>query len=165
MQDFSTLSRRAILVVTAVAWVCLGLAPHGARAADATIVTADAAATAPAATPELNSALGEVAPGLWVFLDPETGKITDRPTPEQMAAIRAQMSQLVVESTAGLVGRTYPNGMKSLDLQGRFQSVSIVTLDANGKQHMTCAETPDEAASALFKAPRQVPMLNGLETE
>ncbi|HXU30337.1 MAG TPA: hypothetical protein VN851_07160 [Thermoanaerobaculia bacterium] len=154
------MSRRARLLVWAVTLVCVGLAPLAVTAQ-----TDAAAAPSPNSAPELASGLGEVAPGLWIFLDPATGRVTDRPSPEQLAAIRSQISKLVVESTVGLVGKTYPNGMKSLNLQGRFQSVSVLTLGPNGKQQMTCAETPDEAVNALLSAPRLVPTLNGLETE
>ncbi len=162
MPNFYPLSRRAMLVVWAVTLVCAGLVPFAATAANA-----QTGAVAPPATaaPELASSQGEVAPGLWIFLDPATGRITDRPSAEQLAAVRAQVSKLVVESTAGLVGRTYANGMKSLDLAGRFMSVSVVTLGPNGKQQMTCAETPEDTVNALLSAPRRIPTLNGLETE
>lgn len=162
MQNFCPLKRRALLVVWAVTLVCSGLAPLFATAATAQTETVAPAANA---APELASGLGEVAPGLWIFLDPATGRVTDRPSPEQLAAVRAQVSKLVIESTAGLVGRTYPNGMKSLDLKGRFMSASVLTVGPNGAQNITCAETPDDTVGALFSAPRRVPTLNGLETE
>ncbi|MEP7013153.1 MAG: hypothetical protein ABJC13_22770 [Acidobacteriota bacterium] len=163
MQDFYPLSRRVCLVVWAVTLVCVGFASLATTAATA---QTDAVATpASSSAPELASAQGEVAPGLWIFLDPATGRITDRPSAEQLAAVRAQVSKLVVESTAGLVGKTYANGMKSLDLAGRFMNVSVLTLGPNGKQQMTCAETPEDTVNALLSAPRQIPTLNGLETE
>lgn len=162
MQNFYPLSRRVSLVVWAVTLVFLGFAPLATSA-----VTAQADAAAPARTdaPELASELGEVAPGLWIFLDPETGLITDRPSPEQAAALRAQVSSLVNESTAGLVGRTHPDGSKSLDLRGRFQSVSILTLTPEGKPNVTCAETTEDALGALLPGVRPIPTLDGLETE
>lgn len=146
-------------VVWMVTVACLGLLPLAVTA------QTDAAATAPSSAPELASELGEVAPGMWIFLDPETGLITDSPSPEQAAAMRAQVATLVNESTVGLVGRTYPDGSKSLDLRGRFQSVSILTLTPSGEPKMTCAETPDEALGALVPGVRPVPTLDGLETE
>lgn len=162
MQNFCPLSRRVVLVVWAVTLVCLGLTPQATQAATA---QDEATATAPTPTLELASGLGEVAPGLWIFLDPETGLITDRPSPEQAAAMRAQVSSLVNESTAGLVARTYPDGSKSLDLRGRFQSVSILTLTPTGEPKVTCAETTDEALGALLPGIRPTPTLDGLETE
>ncbi len=160
MQNFCPLSRRVCLVVWAVTLVCLGLAPYATQAA-----TAQADAAAPTHAHELATGLGEVAPGLWIFLDPETGLITDRPSPEQAAALRAQVSSLVNESTAGLVGRTYADGSKSLDLRGRFQSVSILSLTPSGEPKVTCAETTDEALGALLPGVRPTPTLDGLETE
>ena len=163
MPNLCPLSRRACLVVWVVTLVCVGLAPF-----TATVVAAQTSAAATPSSPtapELASGLGEVAPGLWVFLDPATGRITDRPSDEQLAAMRAQVSSLVVESTAGLVGRTYANGMKSLDLQGRFMSLSVLTLDSSGARKMTCAETVEDTVGALLSAPHRIPTLNGLETE
>ena len=162
MQDFCPLSRRARLVVWAMTLVCVGLAPLATTAATA---QTDAASPSEKSAPELASGLGEVAPGLWIFLDPATGRITDRPSPEQLAAVRAQVSKLVVESTAGLVGKTHPDGSKSLDLQGRFMSVSVLTLGPTGAPKLTCAETAEDTVGALLSAPRQIPTLNGLETE
>lgn len=159
MQISRPLSRRLRVAVWVVTLVCLGLVPHAVTA------QTDAAAPAPTGTPEVASDLGEVAPGMWIFLDPETGLITDRPSPEQLAAIRAQVATLVNESSAGLVGRTYPDGSKSLDLRGRFQSVSILTLTPSGEPKMTCAETPEEAVGALLPGVRPTPTLDGLETE
>lgn len=160
MHNFRSMPRRASLVAWVVILVGVGLAPLAVTA------QADAAASpAPNNAPELASGLGEVAPGLWIFLDPATGRITDRPSPEQLAAVRAQVSKLVVESTAGLVGKTHADGSKSLDLQGRFMSVSVLTLGPTGAQNMTCAETAEDTVGALLSAPRQIPTLNGLETE
>ncbi len=160
MRNPFPLTRRVCLV----AWVVL-LAGAGFAPLAVTAQTEPTAPSAQEAVPAPATELGEVAPGLWIFLDPETGLITDRPSPEQAAAIRAQVASLVNESSVGLVGKTYLDGSKSLDLRGRFQSLSILTLTPSGQPSVTCAETADEAVGALFPGVRPVPTLNGLETE
>jgi hypothetical protein len=115
-------------------------------------------------SPVLQTELGEFAPGLWIFLDPETGLITDQPTREQVAALRAQIGELVTETTDGLVPEYYQDGTIGLDLQGRFTSVSILTLTPSGEQKLTCAESADDAVAVLTNK-KPIPMLNGLETE
>jgi hypothetical protein len=159
MLNSCPLPRRARLVAWVVVLACVGLAPFAVTA------QTDGGSPSENTAPGLAAELGEVAPGMWIFLDPETGLITDRPSPEQLAAVRAQVSQLVVESTAGLVGKTHPNGSKSLDLKGRFMSVSVLTLTPSGAPKLTCAETVEQTVGALVSAPRQIPTLNGLETE
>ncbi|HEV7668760.1 MAG TPA: hypothetical protein VGS22_09565 [Thermoanaerobaculia bacterium] len=160
MLNFSPLQRRAHLVAWVVILVCVGFAPLAVTA------QADDGTSPQNTDPGLASGLGEVAPGMWIFLDPATGRITDRPSPEQVAAIRAQVSKLVIESTVGLVGKTHPDGSKSLSLQGRFMNVSVITISPSGEQKMTCAETPEDTVKALLSAPRRIPTdLNGLETE
>ena len=115
-------------------------------------------------SPALQTELGEFAPGLWIFLDPETGLITDQPSSEQVAALRTQVGTLVNETTDGLVPQYYPDGSIGLDLQGRFMSVSILTRTPSGEQELTCAESVDDAVAVLTHK-KPIPMLNGLETE
>jgi hypothetical protein len=115
-------------------------------------------------SPALQTTLGEVAPGMWIFLDPETGLVTDQPSREQIDALRAQIGSLVNESTEGLVPRYYPDGTIGLDLQGRFTSVSILTLTPSGESELTCAESAADAV-AVLTGKKPIPMLNGLETE
>jgi hypothetical protein len=142
----------AVLAITFAALVSCGLGTTGAWA--------QAADQSPAPQTEL----GEFAPGLWIFLDPETGLVTDQPSIEQIAALRTQVGALVNETTDGLVPQYYPDGSIGLELQGRFMSVSILTRTPSGEQELTCAESVDDAVAVLTHK-KPIPMLNGLETE
>lgn len=145
-------AQSAVLAIAFAALVSCGLGATGAWA------------QATDQSPVPQTALGEFAPGLWIFLDPETGLVTDQPSSEQIAAMRAQVGSLVNESTDGLVPQYYADGTIGLDLQGRFTSVSILTLTPSGEQELTCAESADDAV-AVLTGKKPIPMLNGLETE
>lgn len=147
-------ARRAVLLaaIAFAALVSCGLGATGAWAQAAN------------QSPALQTELGEFAPGMWIFLDPETGLVTDQPSREQIDALRAQVGTLVNESIDGLVPQYYPDGRVGLDLQGRFMSVSILTRTPSGEQELTCAESADDAV-AVLTGKKQIPMLNGLETE
>lgn len=108
--------------------------------------------------------LGEYTPGVWVYRDPKTGRLTEQPSEEAAAAMKMQIAELVNESTEGLVPVRHPNGALSLDLKGRFMSMSVVTIGPNGKPETSCVNSLMQAIEILM--PRKpVPTLDGLETE
>ncbi len=147
---------RSAVLLAAIAFAALVSCGLGATSAWA---------QAESQSPALQTELGEYAPAMGIFLDPETGLITDRPSSEQIAALRGQVGALVNESTEGLVPQYYPDGTIGLELQGRFMSVSIMTLTPSGEQELTCAESAADAVAVLLGGKKPVPMLNGLETE
>ena len=83
-----------------------------------------------------------------VFLDPETG----RPGPPPQAR-RAELSvasrQRLNRSSQGLQPQTLPDGTLLVNLQGRFQNMSVVTLDHNGDHHLTCGHSIEAIEQAL----------------
>ena len=87
----------------------------------------------PAAVPEV------AAGGLRVYIDPQTGAIRQTPfpgsaplqlTPREQNALSTSHEGLVEVPSA------LPGGGVKLDLQGRFQSPLIATIDATGKVKM-----------------------------
>jgi|SRR5262245_30726626 len=85
------------------------------------------------------TAVPDGAPGLTVYIDPQTGAIRQDPapgttplqlTPQEQNALSTSHQDLVQ------VPSPEPGGGVKLDLQGRFQSPLIVTIDANGKLKM-----------------------------
>lgn len=89
-----------------------------------------------------STSLSGEAPGVVVHIDPTTGAILTKPVPGSVPLqLTPQLSGALSTSHQGLVdipGRAADDGVK-LDLQGRFQSVLVVTIDANGKariQHL-----------------------------
>ncbi len=86
------------------------------------------------------------APGaaLRVQLDPETGEIVPV-TGLDKAQLDRQMSQLLNRTSAGLREVHHADGGVSVDLEGRFQSLSVATIDSTGKVQTRCLTTEKEA--------------------
>lgn len=75
----------------------------------------------------------EAAGGIVVYIDPVTGAILEAPAPGSISlpltsALREELST----SAAGLEQVRLPGGGVIVDLQGRFQSPLIATIDASG---------------------------------
>src|ERR1041385_724634 len=62
--------------------------------------------------------------GQSVAVDPQTGKLRP-PTPEAARQWGLALKKYLNRSSQGLIVKTHPNGTQSVDLQGRFQSVSL----------------------------------------
>jgi hypothetical protein len=94
-----------------------------------------------------------------VAIDPTTGELS-MPTPEQMAELQGMQQTLPSDdlnwSDVGLTEVHHPNGMTTMDLQGRFQEFATVHKGSNGKLILGCADakalntpTPQPASGAL----------------
>ena len=86
--------------------------------------------------------------GMQVAIDPHTGRLR-QPTPEERQALARALGRTLNRSTEGLRTIVHPNGMKSVDLQGRFQSTSVATIDSTGKVKYRCLTNPAEAKAFL----------------
>jgi hypothetical protein len=89
-----------------------------------------------------------VVAGRAVSIDPATGKLR-QPTPAEARALAAGLKKLVNRSTEGLTVRQYSNGMKAVDLQGRFQSALVATRKADGSVAVKCVHGEAEANAAV----------------
>ena len=75
------------------------------------------------------------ASGMTIYIDPQTGTISKEPAP---GAVPLQLSPTIATalstSDQGLieVASPVPGGGFKIDLQGRFQSPQVATIDANG---------------------------------
>jgi len=83
-----------------------------------------------------------------IVLDKTTGKVRI-PTQEETDAMVSQISVLTNRSSEGLSVNQSPNGMKSMDLQGRFNSVMLGRANADGTTELRCVFTIQEAADFL----------------
>ncbi|HEX7880725.1 MAG TPA: hypothetical protein VF720_15025 [Candidatus Eisenbacteria bacterium] len=112
-----------------------------------------------ATTPPLHPAAGgHDVPGRASFtaeIDPETGQlgVPKGVRPE----LSAEELNAVDTSDEGLVQVIHADGSASVDLQGRFCSLSMARVGADGKVHIACVDTPELAAKALDPA---VPVAN-----
>ena len=108
----------------------------------------------PASPPKKSASAPPHQAGVRVYVDPQTGRRTSQPTPDQRrnaAAIDA-MNPAFNRSSEGLVERPLPGGGYIVDLEGRFQSAVGVRIGKDGKREFYCDE-PGHEAPAL--APRR----------
>ena len=102
---------------------------------------------------------GETIAGLHAAIDPSTGRLTP-PTPEQRANLAAALARMIDQRTEGLEVRRLPNGMRLVDLQGRFRNVEVAVRGTDGEVRLRCIDAPDELdwlldlGSAPSPAPR-----------
>ena len=79
--------------------------------------------------------------GKVVFIDPQTGRLTSRPLPEQSAAMAAILKAQANRSSAGLVEERGPRGGVAVNLRGRFRTPMIARVGKDGKvvvDHFQC---------------------------
>lgn len=70
---------------------------------------------------------------MMAYLDPETGAISMAPVPASEIELDADTQNALRRDTEGLEIIRHADGSESIDLQGRFQSISTVRIDENGK--------------------------------
>jgi hypothetical protein len=83
-----------------------------------------------------------------IVLDKTTGKVR-KPTQEETDAMVSKISVLTNRSSEGLSVSQSSNGMKSVDLQGRFNSVMLGRANADGTTEIRCVFSIEEAADFL----------------
>jgi hypothetical protein len=85
-----------------------------------------------------------VVAGQKVAIDAKTGKLR-QPTKEESRRLGQAMKTMINRSTDGLTVKEHANGMKSVDLQGRFQSVAVAKKNADGTVSERCVTNKSEA--------------------
>ena len=86
--------------------------------------------------------------GQDVQVNGQTGQIKAL-TPEEAKKLAAGLKQLVNQSTEGLVQVRHADGSVSMDLEGRFQNVTVVRVNKDGSIAQSCVDNP-QAAGAFF---------------
>jgi len=87
--------------------------------------------------------------GQTVQIDPQTGQV--RPlTPDEARKLADGLKELANQSTEGLQQVQHPDGSVSIDLQGRFQNVTVARKDADGTLVQSCIDNP-QAGAAFFR--------------
>src|SRR3954467_11054713 len=89
-----------------------------------TVVALALVSIASAQTASNSATSTSVVAGQTVAIDKATGKVR-QPTPEEAKALAAGIAKLTNPCADGLVVKQHSNGSKSINLQGRFQSVSV----------------------------------------
>src|SRR5215510_11241576 len=72
-------------------------------------------------------------------------------TPEEARALVDGIAKYVDQSGEGLTPVQQPNGVMAIDLQDRFQSVSLARITADGTPVVRCVSTKAEAEQFLAK--------------
>jgi len=89
--------------------------------------------------------------GQTVAIDRATGRLRP-PTAEERKALAAGLKNLLNRSTEGLTVRQHANGAKSVDLQGRFQSVAVASVNPDGTVAEKCLTSKREADAFVKSA-------------
>ncbi len=109
---------------------------------------AAASATAPAGAP--------AEAGMMAYIDPETGDLTTGPAPAGESELDAETANAIRHDDAGLKVVTRADGSKVMNLQGRYQHVSILRIDDNGNTSTVCTDN-ETAAEHNLHAPVATP--------
>lgn len=84
--------------------------------------------------------------GAQVAIDPQTGRLRP-PTREESQKLLKGMRRLVNQSPEGLKVTQHPDGSESVDLDGRFLSLSVAKRNADGTVSTECVKNTGEAAA------------------
>jgi hypothetical protein len=84
-----------------------------------------------------------------VYIDPKTGHMSGPPAGVEPPGLSIALQKKLSRSDRGLEKRLLPNGAMLVNLQGRFQNMSVVTIAPDGEPHITCNHSVDEAEHAL----------------
>jgi len=103
----------------------------------------------PAVTPESVPQTPAASQGMRVYRDPQTGQLGAPPPGVQPPGLSAAELRSLNRSDRGLQARTLPGGGVAVDLQGRYQSMAVATVGAEGQAAVNCAVTPAQAEAAL----------------
>lgn len=144
VQRLTRLTLTSLLVATAVVAI-----------AAVTVVSSQLASTSGANEMERNKHIAErpdlvtvrVA-GQDVQVNSQTGQIKAL-TPEEAQKLAAGLKQMVNQSTEGLVQVRHSDGSVSMDLEGRFQNVTVARVNKDGTFSQSCVDNP-QAAGAFF---------------
>jgi hypothetical protein len=78
----------------------------------------------------------------------QTGQIKAL-TQEEARKLAAGLKQMVNQATEGLVQVRHADGSVSMDLEGRFQNVTVARVNKDGSVSQSCVDNP-QAAGAFF---------------
>ena len=145
----SKFPRRPVMIITAIAVVAIAAITVVSRQS-ATGNQADGVrkVTTPMANAADQKFTKVKVAGQDVFVDSQTGQI--RPLTAQEAQQLAQgLKGMLNRSTEGLVEEQHADGSVSMDLQGRFQNVTVARVNEDGTTTQACIDNP-KAAAAFF---------------
>ncbi len=84
-----------------------------------------------------------------VYINPRTGKLGGPPQGMEPPGLSIALHNKLSRSAAGLKKRRLSNGTLLVNLQGRFQNMSVVTLTPDQEKHINCHHSADAVEHAL----------------
>lgn len=91
-----------------------------------------------------------------ITIDAQTGRLR-KPTVEEARALVETITGLTDRSAKGLKVERGPNGLRQVDLKGRFQSVVLAKPNPDGTNEIRCVTSLEEAADFLGLDPSKIP--------
>ena len=82
-------------------------------------------------------------------IDTQSGEVKPL-TPEEARKLADGLAPLLDDSADGLVQVKHADGSVSMDLQGRFQNVTVARVTADGTIEQSCVDNP-RAAAKFFR--------------
>jgi hypothetical protein len=146
---------------TPLAWLAAGLIVAVApwAAAEDTASPAGDETTSQAGDETAQQEAQPAAAGLTVFIDPQTGELTDQPTAEQTAALAEKIRRSWSKTPEDLKTFELNHGGHGIFLGGSLQKATVVRIRPDGSFEIRCTDHPDEAAvlpaAPLLAAPPQ----------
>lgn len=145
-QRFPRLSLTTVLVVTAVLSIAVVTVVSRQR------VEATGAGEAERGSQAAKKSGGDFVTvkvaGQEVQVDGRTGRMKEL-TPEEARKLAAGLKRVVNQSTEGLVQVQHADGSVSMNLEGRFQNVTVARVSKDGSVTQSCVDSP-QAAGAFF---------------
>jgi len=92
-----------------------------------------------------------------VYIDPETGKLGGPPPGIDPPGLSIAEQNKLSRSAEGLEQRQLPDGTLLVNLQGRFQNMSVVSKTRDGKTHITCNHSADDVEHNLLHGSGNMP--------
>jgi hypothetical protein len=86
--------------------------------------------------------------GQQVQVDSQTGQIKEL-TPEEAQKMASGLKKLINQSAEGREEVYHADGSSSIDLDGRFQNVTVAKVDEDGNLVQSCVDNP-QAAGKFF---------------
>jgi hypothetical protein len=92
-----------------------------------------------------------------VYIEPETRKLGGPPPGTELPGLSIALQNKLSRSDEGLEKRLLPNGTLLVNLQGRFQNMSVVTMTPDGETHITCNHSADDVEHSQVHGSGDIP--------
>jgi hypothetical protein len=144
--------RQPVLIITAIAVVAIAavtvVSRQSARGSEARKIDGPQNLTTSVSGPADKKYLKVQAAGQDVPVD-QTGQVKPL-SPEEAQKLAGSLKHLLNKSTEGLVEERHADGSVSVDLQGRFEHVTVARKNQDGTVSQSCVDNP-RAAAAFYK--------------